>query len=82
MTTYPKLSEQEFENLPYAFKEMIRHDERKPINPWHSIETLITLDDIKSYKESISDWNENKNNIRIGCQNVVKKQRGSGGSAA
>lgn len=77
MTTYPKLSEQEFENLPYAFKEMIRYDERKPIVP-----DVVPIGDIPAYVERLKDWNENKNNIRIGCQNVVKKQRGSGGSAA
>lgn len=73
---YPILSDREFFKLPYAFKEMIKHDRRRPIIP-----DVIPFEDIPRLKEEFEDWHENKNNIRVGCQNVIKKQRGSGGSA-
>lgn len=71
MTIYPKLSDKEYEALPYAFKEMIKQDERKPIIP-----NVINIEDIPDTLERMEDWNKNKRSVRIACQNVIEKQRG------
>lgn len=77
MTVYPKLTEVEFDRLPEPFKAMIQWDERRPQVP-----DVIDIRDIPSKLEELKDWNETKDRIRIGCQAVIKKQRGSGGGAS
>lgn len=71
MTTFPKLSEEEFEKLPQVFKEIIKWDEKDPRQ-----NKVIPLEHANAYLDEVRDWKFNRNNLSDGARNVLQNQRG------
>lgn len=75
MINYPKLDQRTFDYLPEPFKESIRHDERKPVNPWINNDKVVTIDQLKAYQKERNEWIDMRHRINQGCEMVINEMK-------